>query len=71
MPVHSATDPDNFALAALTPESLARVTSEALGERVLIEETTVSAFPYNWGAVSTAGIWRVDVSGRTAIGPAT
>lgn len=55
----------------LPPDLLVSVVSEAVGGTLAEVETTVSAFPYNWGAASTAGLWRVDASGRTSDGNAS
>lgn len=66
MPVHSATDPDLLARATLAPYLLDSVVSGAVGATVTHVETTETAFPYNWGAPSTAGLWRVDATGRAA-----
>jgi hypothetical protein len=71
MPIHSATERELFELAALPSDALSAVTSEALGIDVQVADISVSAFPYNWGAICTAGLWRVDVSGQSASGPAS
>lgn len=71
MPIHSVAEPELFDLAALPGDQLSAVTSEALGVDIQMDDVSVSPFPYNWGAVSTAGLWRVDVSGRSAAGSAS
>jgi phosphotransferase family enzyme len=68
VPVRPDTEQELFALAALSPEALAAAATEAVGEPFTVEETVATPFPYNWGAITTAGLWRVDVAGRTAGG---
>ena len=58
-----------FDLAALEPPALAQVTSAAVGRAVQPTGTRAAAIPYDWGSIATAGLWRVEVSGRTARAP--
>ena len=53
---------DLFQLAAPTPGDLAALATTAAGRPV--RQPTMQATPidYDWGSVSTAGLWRVDVT---------
>ena len=52
---------NQFGLAALTPEELARLASAEAGRIVPVAGVSVTPIDYNWGSPATAGLWRVDV----------
>lgn len=68
MPTHTATGEDLFPLAALDAETMHRITSAAVGHPVAIQAVTHQAFPYQWGSIPTAGLWRVDVDYANCLG---
>jgi len=68
MPAHQQSD-ELFALASLAPAALAEVTSAAVGCSIRPTGTRAIAIPYDWGSPGTAGLWRVEVSGRSARAP--
>ncbi|MBJ8346294.1 phosphotransferase [Antrihabitans sp. YC2-6] len=53
---------DLFSIAALEPDELTRVVSTAVGRTVAVRSVRTQSFPYQWGSIPTAGLWRVDVA---------
>ncbi|MBB3035782.1 phosphotransferase [Hoyosella altamirensis] len=62
---HTETDEDLYRLAELNTRTMNHVTAQAVGEPVHVQTVRHSAFPYQWGSVSTAGLWKVVVSYAT------
>lgn len=63
-----ATGADLFPIATLDPGTLQQITSAAVGHEVAIQAVKHQAFPYAWGSIPTAGLWRVDVDYATCLG---
>lgn len=61
MPVHTDTGEDLFRLAELDRDALQQITSDAVGGPVRIVDVRIQSFPYDWGSIPTAGLWRVAV----------
>jgi len=56
-----------FGLASLPPAALAEVTGAAVGRAVRAPRARATVIPYDYrGSPATAGLWRVEVSGRYA-----
>src|SRR5262249_28385485 len=56
-----------FGLASLPPAALAEVTGAAVGRAVRAPRARATVIPYDSrGSPATAGLWRVEVSGRYA-----
>jgi Phosphotransferase enzyme family len=55
------TTDDQFSLAALSADQVARLASAAKGRPVCVAGTSVRPIGYDWGSPATAGLWRVDV----------
>lgn len=65
----TAIDLDLFACAVLPRDELADIVSRLRGARVTVDAVEPTALTHNWGAISTAGVWRVDVHGHCDSGP--
>jgi len=66
MSAHQQGD-EPFGLASLPPVALAEVTGAAVGRAVRAASALATAIPYDYsGSPATAGLWRVEVSGRYA-----
>ena len=68
MPTHIETGEDLFPVASLDPSMLQRITSAAVGHPVLVQSVSHQEFPYDWGSIPTAGLWRVDVDYANCVG---
>ena len=63
MPVHAVTDEPAFTHATIADHALESITRRVLGEDFELEAIRSERFPYRWGSIGTAGLWRVDVDG--------
>lgn len=61
----TAVDVDPFSFAMLPPDKLACLMSRLIDAPVTIDRVEPTRLLFNWGAISTAGVWRVDVHGHT------
>jgi hypothetical protein len=68
MPVHAVTDEPAFTHATIADSALETITRRVLGEDFQLQAIRSERFPYRWGSIGTAGLWRVDVDGMSGLG---